>query len=110
MAESDIVYAGGQKPAFYLNKSYLMKIGRRKYFFLVSRYLFSWILISKMDVKMISRIITKNHAADQEIGFLIKSITKPYERATAMPPAWDLNIKYDSLLKLILKNIIRVYF
>ena len=44
-----------------------------------------------MGVKMNLRIITKNHAADTEIGFLKKSISKPYGRATAMPPAWDLN-------------------
>ena len=44
--------------------------------FLVSNF-FSWILISKMDVKMNLGIITKNRAADQEIGFLTKSILKP---------------------------------
>ena len=43
-----------------------------------------------MGVKMNSRIITKIHAADQEIGFLTKSFSKPYGRATAMPPAWEL--------------------
>ena len=32
----------------------------------------------------------KNHAADPEIGFLTKSISKPYVRAMAMPTAWDL--------------------
>ena len=32
----------------------------------------------------------KNHAADPEIGFLTKSISKPYGRATAIPPAWEL--------------------
>ena len=37
------------------------------------------------------RIITKNHAAYPETGFLTKSISKPYGRATAMPPAWELN-------------------
>ena len=47
-----------------------------------------------MGVEMNSWIITKNHAADPEIGFLTKSISKPYGRATAMPPAWDL-ILYD---------------
>ena len=43
-----------------------------------------------MGVKMNLRIITKNHAADSEIGFLTKSISKPYGRATAIPPAWEL--------------------
>ena len=43
-----------------------------------------------MGVKMNLRIITKNHAADPEIGFLTKSISKPYGHATAMPPAWEL--------------------
>ena len=42
-----------------------------------------------MGVKMNSRIITKNHAADPEIEFLRKSISKPYGRATARPPAWE---------------------
>ena len=36
------------------------------------------------------RIITKNHAADPEIGFLTKSISKPYDRATTMPTALEL--------------------
>ena len=40
---------------------------------------------------MNSRIITKNLAADPEIEFLTKSLSKPYGRATAMPPAWELN-------------------
>ena len=40
-----------------------------------------------MGVKMNLKIVTKNHAADQEIGFLIKSISEPYGRATAMPTA-----------------------
>ena len=39
-----------------------------------------------MAVKMNLRIITKNHAADPEIGFLTKSISKPY----SMPTAWEL--------------------
>ena len=37
------------------------------------------------------RIITKNHEADPEKGFLSKSISKSYGRGTAMPPAWKLN-------------------
>ena len=45
-----------------------------------------------MGVKMNLRIITKNHAADPEIGFRTKSISKPYSRATAMPPACELII------------------
>ena len=32
--------------------------------------------------------ITKNHAADIEIGFLTKSMSKPVGRGTAMPKAW----------------------
>ena len=40
--------------------------------------------------KMNSRVVTRNHSADPEIGFLTKSIPKPYGRATAMPPAWEL--------------------
>ena len=44
-----------------------------------------------MAVKMNLRIITRNQAADPEIGFLRKSISKPYGRETAMPPALELN-------------------
>ena len=43
-----------------------------------------------MNVKMKLRIITKNHAADPEIEFVRKSISKPYGRATAIPTAWEL--------------------
>ena len=49
-----------------------------------------------MGVKMNFRIITKNHAADPEIGFLTKSISKPYGRATATPPAWKLTLSFMS--------------
>ena len=35
-------------------------------------------------------MIMKNYAADPEIGFITKSISKPYGRSTAMPPAWKL--------------------
>ena len=34
----------------------------------------------------------KNHAADPEIGFLTKSISTLYGRATAMPPARELKM------------------
>ena len=44
-----------------------------------------------MAVKMNLRIITKNHVADPEIGFLAKSISKSNGCATAMPTAWGLN-------------------
>ena len=42
-----------------------------------------------MGVKIKLKIITKNHEVDPEIGFLTKSISKPYGCATAMPPAWE---------------------
>ena len=38
------------------------------------------------------RMIIKKHAADLEIGFLKKSISKPYGHATAMPTAWNLSL------------------
>ena len=46
---------------------------KMNFFFLVSKN-FSSISISKMGVEMNLRIITKNHAADPEIGFLTISI------------------------------------
>ena len=42
-----------------------------------------------MGVKMKLRLIKKNHAADTEIGFLKKSISKPFGRATAMSTALE---------------------
>ena len=46
-----------------------------------------------MGLKINLRMITKNHAADPEIRFLTKSISKPNGRATAMPTAWELTFK-----------------
>ena len=43
-----------------------------------------------MAVQMNLKLITKNHAADPEIGFLAKSISKSNGCATAMPTAWEL--------------------
>ena len=43
-----------------------------------------------MAVKINLTIITKNHAADPEIGFLAKSISQSDGSATAMPTAWEL--------------------
>ena len=46
-----------------------------------------------MAVKMNLTIIAKNHAADPEIGFLAKSISKSNGYATAMPTAWELRFQ-----------------
>ena len=43
-----------------------------------------------MGVKMNLSIVMRKHVADPEIGFLTKSILKPYGLATAMPTAWKL--------------------
>ena len=56
-----------------------------------------------MGVKMNLRIITKNHAADPEIEFLTKSISKPYGRATAVPSAWEL-----TLITLVVNPSVRI--
>ena len=45
-----------------------------------------------MAVKMNISILTKKHAADLELGFLKKSISKTYGCATAMPIALELII------------------
>ena len=57
-----------------------------------------------MGVKMNSRIITKSDAGDPEIGFLTKSISKPYGRATAMPTAWELGCGSIEKLSKIISN------
>ena len=46
-----------------------------------------------MAAKINLRIITKIHAADSEIGFLAKSISKSNGCATAMPTAWELMVE-----------------
>ena len=51
------------------------------------------ILIFKMELKRNLRIITKNHAANPEKGFLAKSISKSNGYATAMPTAWELTFE-----------------
>ena len=76
----------GQKSVLLRNP---WKLGFENDFFLFKNF-FSRILNPEMDVKMNLRIITKNHAADPEIGFHTKSISKPYGRATAMLPSWEL--------------------
>ena len=50
-----------------------------------------------MGVKINFRIITKNNEADREIRFFTKSISKPYSRATVMPPAWELMINVSKI-------------
>ena len=53
-----------------------------------------------MGAKTNFSIIIKNRVADRERGFLTKSISKPYGRATAIPPAWKLNIMFKKCLML----------
>ena len=38
-----------------------------------------------------------NYAAHQEIGFLPKSISKPFGHSTVMPPVWELRLKSEPL-------------
>ena len=58
----------------YINIYWSRKIGFRKWNFFGVKEIFLWTLISKIGVKTNLRIITKNHAAHPEIGFLTKSI------------------------------------
>ena len=44
-------------------------------------------------------IITKNHAADPEKGFLSKSSSKSNGCGTAMPTTWELTIYIDLFAK-----------
>ena len=59
-----------------------------------------------MAVKMNLRIITKRFAADPEIGFLTKSISKANGYGTAMPPAWELKIRDNDFCQ---HNLIIIY-
>ena len=79
----------------HLNICWFIKIGLRKWnFFGVKEFFHQF---SKMTVNMNFRIITKNHAVDPEIGFLIKSMSKPKRRATAIPQAWELSVCQKNL-------------
>ena len=78
-------------PSHQANFAWFIKIRLRKWNFFRAKEFFTWTLISKMAVKMKLRIITKNHAADSEIEFFEKSISKPNGCATAMPTALELN-------------------
>ena len=62
-----------------------MKIGLQQ-FFRLNFDLKNW-------CKKNLRIVTKNHEADPELGFLTKSILKPNGCAMAMPTAWKLKVK-----------------
>ena len=57
-----------------------------------------------MALKMNLRIITKNHAADPEIGVLTAKIFQAYGRTAASPTAWELN------KQLILRSSINLRF
>ena len=59
-----------------------------------------------MALKMNIRIITKNHAADPEIGFIGKSISKSDGCATAMPAALELK---NIILKWFVSKNLRTF-
>ena len=70
-----------------LNLRCLIKIGLRKWNFFLVKVFFSWILISKMGVKMIFRTRTRNHAADSKIrSAKNRSLSR-----------WDSRVPPDSL-------------
>ena len=56
-----------------------------------------------MAVKMNLKIITKNHVADTENGFLAKSIPNSNGYATAMPTAWEFSFKIRDIGIFIIK-------
>ena len=71
---------------------YMMVIKNRpsKMKFFGVKQFFSGILISKMDVKMNLRIITKNLAADSKIGFPLKIDFRADWTHESNPTAWEL--------------------
>ena len=64
-------------------------------FFQCQGIFFSQILISKMDVKMNLRIITKNHAADSKIGSLLKIDFRADWTHESNPTAWELSVNLE---------------
>ena len=59
-------------------------------FFLVSRNIFSGILISKMDVKMNLIVIPKNHGAHSKKGSTVKIDFRTDWTHESNPTAWEL--------------------
>ena len=66
-----------------------MQIDIRNYFGIKEFFLANF--VSKMNVKMNLRIITKNHAADSKIGFLLKIVFRADWTHESNPTAWELN-------------------
>ena len=60
-----------------------------------------------MGVKRNLTMISKNHAADSEIGFLIKFISKPYGRATALQLALELKFESNDYLAVKIFALVR---
>ena len=72
------------------NNYYLLKNRRIlsiKYLFILEIFFINFDL--KNGCKNDFEDNNENHAADSEIRFLTKWISKLYGRATAMPPAWE---------------------
>ena len=69
-----------------------MQIDIRNYFGIKEFFLANF--VSKMNVKMNLRIITKNHAADSKIGFLLKIDFRADWTHESNPTAWELRIIY----------------
>ena len=73
-------------------------------FFSVKEF-FPWILISKMDVKMNLRMITKNHAADSKIGSPLKIDFRANWTHESNPTALELRSLKDHHLIIILNQV-----
>ena len=68
---------------------------RKWNFFGVKEFLFR-VIWFKMGVKMNSRIITKNHAADSKIRFSQKFDFRADGTHESQPTAWELRFKSDT--------------
>ena len=88
LSGSDIVYAVGMAA---VQSGHQNRASKMNFYWCQRIFFMNFDL--KMSVKMNLRIITKNHAADPEIGFLTKLILKPNGRASAIPTAWELKWK-----------------
>ena len=68
----------------------------RKWIFFGAKDFFSWILISKIDVKMNLRIRTESHAVDSKIGSSLKIDFKTDWTNESNPTAWELIFNLNS--------------
>ena len=87
--------------------TFFLKSAFQNDFFFGVKEFFLIILISKMDLKMNLRIITKNHARDSKIGSPLKIDFRADGTHDSHPTAWELNQIVNFLCQKFLRGPVR---